>query len=138
MIIETPHTPVPAPAHTPEDFKESTSSKGSLSKFDHDLFHEEDHVVLPVIRIKSVSMPNNGRKWRIMQDQKIVFTIESTKINKTEKQFLQTVEGFNFMLSQAKKGIKSLNAFKTELKTLLRQTIDPAKPKRGRPRKTKK
>jgi len=95
------------------------NSKYSLSKFDFDLYHEEDDVSNQVIRVKSVSMPNKGQKWKITIDNKLIFTIESTKISKKERSFLQTIEGFNFMLAQAKLGIKSLNNFKVELKKMM-------------------
>lgn len=91
-----------------------------LSKFEYDLYHEEDNIVEPIIRVKRVSMPNKCEKWKIMIDNKLIFTIESHKISKSEREFLQTASGFNFMLSQAKIGIKSLNAFKTELKKILK------------------
>lgn len=122
------------------------NSKYSLSKFDFDLYHEEDDVASKVIRVKRVAMPNKGEKWKIMNDNKLIFTIEGTKISKKEKEFLQTVDGFNFMLSQAKAGIKSLNSFRVELKKLL-ETRVPAEPAvivapttkpAKKPRKTKK
>jgi SMC interacting uncharacterized protein involved in chromosome segregation len=92
------------------------NSKYTFSKFEYDLYHEEDDIAEKVIRVKRSSMPNKGEKWKVMQDNKVIFTIESTKISKREREYLQTVEGFNFILAQAKTGIKSLNSFRTELK----------------------
>lgn len=123
---------------TPDDFKES-GTKGNLNKFDYDLYKDEDNVTLPVIRVKSVNMPNKGKKWRIFQDTKVVFTIESIKLSKEEREYLQTVAGFNFLLHQAKSGIKSFNSFRIALKnTLHPPVIVPPKRKRGRPRKDQK
>lgn len=96
------------------------AAKRSLSKFEYDLYHEEDDVAEPVIRVKRTSMPNKNEKWKIMLDNKVVFTIEGDKLLKKEKEYLKTVEGFNFILAQAKLGIKSLNAFRTELKKVLK------------------
>ena len=104
-----------------EDFKEQNFKH--LSKIDHDLFKDEDDVLEKVIRVKRIAMPNKGEKWKITNDNKLIFTIESTKISKKEKEYLRTVEGFNFILSQAKVGIKSLNSFRKELKKIL----DPPK-----------
>lgn len=104
-----------------EDFKEQNFKH--LSKIDHDLFKDEDDILEKVIRVKRVAMPNKGEKWKITSDNKLIFTIESTKISKKEKEYLRTVEGFNFILSQAKVGIKSLNSFRKELKKIL----DPPK-----------
>lgn len=101
-----------------EEFKDQ-NMKYSLSKFEHDLYHEEDDKAEKVIRVKRMSMPNKGEKWKIMTDNKLVFTIESTKISKKEREFLQTIEGFNFILARAKVGIKSLNSFRLELKEFI-------------------
>lgn len=109
----------PTTSQGSEEYKDS-NLKYNLSKFEHDLYHEEDDVSEPVVRVKRVSMPNKGEKWKVMHDNKIIFTVESTKISKKEREYLQTIEGFNFILAQAKIGIKSLNSFRTELK----KTID--------------
>jgi hypothetical protein len=107
----------PAPS-SGEDFKDP-NMKYNMSKFEYDLYHEEDDKSEKVVRVKRVSMPNKGEKWKIMVDNKVVFTIESTKISKKEREFLSTVEGFNFTLAQAKVGIKSLNSFRTDLKKVM-------------------
>lgn len=117
-----------------EELKDQ-NQKYNLSKFEFDLYHEEDDKVEKVIRVKRVSMPNKGEKWKIMNDSKIIFTIESTKISKKERDYLQTVDGFNFMLSQAKQGIKSLNSFKNELKKNLDKKTDNAAQKQERSKK---
>lgn len=98
-----------------EEHKEQ-NSKFNLSKFDFDLYHEEDDVAEKVYRVKRVSMPNKGEKWKIMIDNKVAFVIEGNKLSKKERDFLVTVDGFSFILAQAKLGIKSLNSFRTELK----------------------
>lgn len=110
------------PGSTPiTDELKDQNAKYSLSKFDFDLYHEEDDIANKVIRVKRVPMPNKGEKWKITCDNKLLFTIEGNKISKKEKEYLQTVDGFNFMLSQAKTGIKSLNSFRMELKKKLDQ-----------------
>lgn len=121
-----------------EEFKDQ-SIKYVLSKFEHDLYHEEDDVTNPVIRVKRMSMPNKGEKWKVMNDNKIIFVIESPKMSKKEREFLQTVEGFNFILSQAKQGIKSLNSFKIELKKVIDKDEEPVskKPKQKSSAKNK-
>jgi SMC interacting uncharacterized protein involved in chromosome segregation len=101
-----------------EDFKDS--NRYNLSKFEYDLFHEEDNISLPIIRVKRIPLPNKGEKWKVMHNNTVTFIIESPKISKKEREYLQTIEGFNFILAQAKVGIKSLNSFRTELK----KTID--------------
>jgi hypothetical protein len=105
------------------------------SKFDQDLYDEEKDITLPIIRVKRTDLPNKCERWRIFEDNKIVWTLESNKVSKKERKFLQSVDGFNFILRQAKIGIKSLNAFKKTLREVLNPVIIPPKRKRGRPRK---
>jgi hypothetical protein len=98
-----------------EEVKDQTS-RYNLSKFEYDLYHEEDDITLPIIRIKRISMPNKGERWKIYQDDKVVFTVEGSKLLNKEKDYLKTADGFNFLIAQQKQGIKSLNALRTELK----------------------
>jgi hypothetical protein len=109
----TPNIPT-----TTEEGKDQ-NSRYNLSKFEYDLYHEEDDVAEKVIRVKRVSLPNKGERWKVMNDNKLIFTIEGSKISKKEKEYLQTADGFNFILSQAKIGIKSLNNFRSELKKVI-------------------
>lgn len=88
----------------------------NLSKFEYDLYHEEDDISEKVIRVRRFSMPNKGEKWKIFEDNKVSFIIEGTKLNNKEKEFLRSVDGVNFLISRYKSGIKSLNALKAELK----------------------
>ena len=140
-IIKTKFTPAIEKSPSvivPDDIKE-TGGKGNLSRFDYDLYKDEDNVLLPVIRVKCINLPNKGKRWKIFQDAKVVFTIESLKLSKEEREYLQTVAGFNFILQQAKVGLKSFNAFRIALKNVLHPpVIVPPKRKRGRPRKDQK
>lgn len=102
-----------------EEEHKDNNSKFGLNKFDFDLYHEEDDKAEKVIRVKRVSMPNKGEKWKVMSDNKLIIVIEGTKISKKEREFLQTIDGFNFLLQQAKKGIKSLNSLKNEIKNVI-------------------
>lgn len=104
---------------TGEEVKDN-NLKYNLSKFEHDLYHEEDDVALPVIRVKHVSLPNKGDRWKIFEDNKVVFIVEGAKLNKKEKDFLSTVEGVNFLITQYKQGIKSFNSLKTAIKKSLK------------------
>lgn len=92
------------------------NTKYNLSKFDYDLYHEEDDVSEKVVRVKRVSLPNKGERWKIMEDNKLVFTVEGTKLTNKEKEFLRGIDGVNFLIAQAKSGIKSFNALKSEIK----------------------
>ena len=84
------------------------------------MYHEEDDTAEKVIRVKRVSMPNKGEKWKIFEDNKVMFIVEGTKLTNKEKDFLRTVDGVNFLIAQYKQGIKSFNALKIEIKKKLK------------------
>ena len=98
------------------DENKDQNNKFNLNKFEFDLFHEEKNVPQKVIRVKRVSLPNKGEKWKFFEDNKNVFTIDGEKLTNKEKEFLRTADGINFLLSQYKEGIKSFNALKQEMK----------------------
>lgn len=98
-----------------DDFKEQ-STKHNLSKFEYDLYHEEDDNVEKIIRVKKISMPNKGEKWKIFEDNAVMFIVDGAKLTNKEKDFLRSIDGVNFLISQYKHGIKSLNALKNEMK----------------------
>jgi hypothetical protein len=114
-----------------ENTSQEYANKYSLSKLDHDLYHEEQDIANPVYRVKKVSMPNKGCKWKITLNEKVLFVIEGIKLSQSEKNYLETPAGFSFMLAQAKAGIKSLTNFRIEMKKILPPS------KRGRPCKNK-
>ena len=105
-----------------EDFKDQ-SVKHNFSKFEHDLYHDEDNIVLPVIWVKMISLPNKGDRWKVITDNKVTFVLEGSKISKKEKEFLHTIEGFNFILAKAKIGIKNLSGFRADLKKVIDKAL---------------
>jgi len=100
-----------------DDFKEP-SLKYNLSKFEYDLYHEEDDIAEKIIRVKRFATSNN-EKWKIFEDSKVTLIIEGTKLSKKEKEFLRTVEGINFLLSKYKNGVNSFSSMKVEIKKKL-------------------
>ena len=104
---------------SPDEMKD-TNLKYNLSKFEYDLYHEEDDVAEKVIRVKRISMPNKSEKWKIFEDNKVSFIVEGTKLNNKEKDFLRSVDGVNFLIKQCKSGIKSFNSLKNEIKKALK------------------
>lgn len=124
LMPNKPTTPpiepsTPSVAAAADEFKDP-ALKYNLSKFDYDLYKEEDDVAEKVIRVKRVSMPNKGEKWRVLEDNKVVFILEGSKLNNKEKEFLRSADGASWLLAQAKVGIKSFNALKTEIKKKLK------------------
>lgn len=98
------------------------NTKYNLSKFDYDLYYDEDNISQIVIRVKRVALPNKGERWKVMQDNKLLFVVEGTKLTNKEKDFLRTVDGVNFLIAQAKSGIKSFNALRAEIKKKLNKS----------------
>jgi len=113
----TPPPPTPPP---PGEESKDPNLKYNLSKFEYDLYHEEDDKAEKVIRVKRVSMPNKGEKWKIFEDNKVMFIVEGTKLTNKEKEFLRTADGLNFLIARYKQGIKSFNSLKTEIKKKLK------------------
>lgn len=104
-------------------------------KYNLDLYHEEDDIAEKVIRVKRISLPNDGSRWKVMENDKVIFTLEGTDLTKREREYLLTVDGFNFLLLQAKIGIESLNVFRQNLKDKL--PPKPEKPKKIKVKKSK-
>lgn len=120
MSNETKTTPDPtSAAHSGEENKDH-NIRYSLSGFEHDLYHEEDKVVERIIRVKRIDLPNKGERWKIFEDNKVLFILEGAKLTKKEKEFLRSVDGVNFLISQGKRGIKSFNALRGEIKKKVR------------------
>ena len=130
VLIETPMhinletlekimTNKPVDPTVENEFKEQ-NLKYNLSKFEYDLYHEEDDVPEKIISVKRITLPNDGERWKVFENSKAMFVIEGTKLTKKEKTFLRTVDGVNFIIQRYKLGINSFNHFKTELKKKLK------------------
>lgn len=102
-----------------EEFKEQ-NLKYTLSKFEYDLYHEDENIVEKIIRVKRISPSSKNEKWKISENNRIIFTVEGNKLSIRERDFLKTVDGFNFLIAQAKIGIKSLSFLKNEMKKNLK------------------
>jgi len=93
--------------------------KSNLSKFEDDLFHEEDYVPGKIIRVKKTGTPAKGEKWKIYQDDKIAMTIDGEYLTGKEKKFLYSYEGINFIITQYKENVNNITKFKKNLKNHL-------------------
>lgn len=97
------------------------NNRFSLSKMDYDLYHDEKNQVERLIRVKRFTNPNE--RWKIFDDQKLLFVVDGSKVNKKERAFLQGLDGVNFMIGIAKSGISTFTAFKTELKKRMAEVV---------------
>lgn len=104
-----------------DDFKEQTI-KYTLSKKDDDLYHEEDNILFKVIRVKRIGMPNREEKWKIFDENKVIFVVEGHKLAKKERAFLRGIDGVNFLIGEFKRGVKSFNALKIAIKKVMKKS----------------
>lgn len=103
-------------ANDDKDFKNTPVQ----SRFQYDLFKEEDYnIVEKVIRIKHTRSPSKGDRWKVFENDENVFILEGSKISKKERAFLKSYEGFTFLISQAKDGIRSFHDIHKKLKSFL-------------------
>lgn len=116
-----------AGGNTSSDDKDSFNPNGGSLRVDHELYHDEDHIKFPIIRVKYVALPNNGCKWKVMSDDDVMCVIDGSKINKADRKFLQSVEGVNWLLGKAKVGISSWQWLKKELKKAVATLDKPIK-----------
>jgi hypothetical protein len=106
--------------NVPDEVKETFSSH-PLSKIEGELYREEDNVKMPFVRVKCITLPHDGARWKVFEDSKVVFVLEGAKLNSKERDFLRTVDGANFLLRRAKTGIKSFNALKKDIKKAVKK-----------------
>jgi hypothetical protein len=93
-----------------------------FSKFDYDLFDETKDTVERIVRVKRVVSADKREKWRVIEDSKIVFVVDGNRISKMEREFLRTADGFNFLISAYKGGVKSVVKLKIYLKMAFSNT----------------
>lgn len=84
-----------------ENDKDGTKPLGT--KFDHDLFVEENDKVENIYRIKRIKY-GLEEKWKIFINDELVYTILGSKLKKKELNYLRTVEGNNFLINYLKAG----------------------------------
>lgn len=89
-----------------------------ISKYDFDLFDEAKAIPSKIIRVKRTGMDKTER-WRVLQDEELLFVIEGNKLNKKERFFLRTLDGMNFLIAQFKTGCSSFLTLKENIKERL-------------------
>ena len=105
-----------SPPSSTHEFK-SNNLKYNLSKFEYDLYHEEDDVSETVVGVRRFVLHNREERWKILENNKVVFTVDGTKLTGKEREFLRTSDGVNFLIKQHKNGaVRSMNNLKKELK----------------------
>lgn len=103
------------------DEAKEQNNKHTLSKFEYDLYHDEDNIAAPVTRIKRTSSAGSkNEKWKIFENNKTVLCLEAESLTTSEREFLRTAQGLNFVLSKYKSGITSATDLKLEIEKKLK------------------
>lgn len=105
--------------HAPNSITDEVKThngKYTLSKAEQDLYHEEDDIPLKIIQVKRFELPNNGERWKVLEDSNPVIVLEGVKLTAAEKKFLKTADGFNFLITSYKRGANTLVMLREELK----------------------
>lgn len=104
------------PSYQNLDEQKESNNKLNLSKFDYELYHEEDNIVETVIRVKRITHSNN-EEWKIFKNKEVILIIDGSKCSKKEREFIRSVDGVNWLIKLAKEiSNLSFNKFKIELK----------------------
>jgi hypothetical protein len=83
---------------------------------DHDLYRDEDNIKHKVVSVKRINFPRKGENWNILEDGKVMLSLSGTRFTNSEKEFLRTIKGVNFLISGWKAGFKSVLKFKNAMK----------------------
>lgn len=105
----------------PENTESSSTAKFVPNKNDNELFLKQNDKIYPVIRVKRTTMPNKEIKIKILNNDDVIFTLESSKFTKKENEFLESITGFLFLLNYFKvNNNTNLTKFKKDLKEKLK------------------
>jgi hypothetical protein len=96
-----------------------SQSKYIFSKFEYDLYHEEDNVPGSVVQVKRFGNAKKGEKWKIFDNNKLSLTIDGVKLTSKERSFLYSVDGINFLIQQYKQGVTAISSLKKNMKSHL-------------------
>lgn len=99
---------------------EDTRSYNALLRADNELYNEEDNIVSPVISVRRVRLPRSGEDWEVLVNGKVALLMKGTRFTNSEKDFLRTVEGLTFVISEYKEGHKSVVKIKERMKKVLK------------------
>lgn len=103
-----------------------------LLKADNELFDEDSNKANKVISAKRVKLPKNGEDWQILENGKAVLVLKGTRFTNVEKNFLHTVDGMKFLVSEYKTGSRSVLKIKEKIKQILKP---PSKTKNKKSKK---
>lgn len=86
------------------EFKETESiGKYISSKFDYDLYHDDDNKKMPMVRIQRfVNKKTSEESWKFFENLKKTIEVNSDSFLENELKFLRSTEGILFCLKKYK------------------------------------
>lgn len=99
---------------------EDSKGYNMLLKADNELYNEEDNVPAPVVSVRRVKLPRSGEDWEILVNGKVALVMKGTRFTNPEKEFLRTVDGMRFLISEYKEGRKSVVKIKEQMKRAMK------------------
>lgn len=99
------------------EFKDTESTGKYLSsRYDYDLYNEEDNKKMPMVRIQRHYVKKTSEeKWKFYENTKKIMEIDSLELTDKEKDFLRTPNGILFCLKKYKEK-KDIEFIKSSLK----------------------
>lgn len=88
------------------------SIKYLLSKYDFELYKDEDNLQYKSYEVKRVKMPNSGEAYKFIENNTTFFTLNTYDLTEQENKYLKTVDGFKLLINLAKQNVKDLNVIK--------------------------
>lgn len=91
-----------------------------LLKADNDLFDEKKNIKERLITIRHLRLAKKKEDWLILENNKVALRLKDYRLSKNEKNFLRSIEGFQFLIAQWKAGVKSVSGLKRQMVAFLK------------------
>ena len=102
-----------------EDIEEYTMDEtnpfNNNLRVDGELFKEYERIRHKVIQVKRTEKIKEGEVWKILEDGKLILSLNSNRFTNKEKDFLRTPEGFKYLINGYKDGWRTINKFKQHI-----------------------
>ncbi len=88
-----------------------------FSRYEDPLWDEDEGEDRKKLYRVKLSLPRGSEKhkWKVYEDNSVVFVIDGRYLNKHQISYLLSPEGMNFILSSYKAGADNMNKFKKRL-----------------------
>ncbi len=84
-------------------------------KTNDELFDDDKNIVHPILRIRKITRPKGKERWEILENNKTVIILRTNSLSKLDVDFLNTINGVQFIMNEYKSGNKSANKIREKL-----------------------